>query len=349
MYAAVSLAGSRMGPLPPGTWARGPAWVQGFVRWDSGYYLDISLHGYSLRPEFWAFHPGLPYVLLLARTVLPRAAPEAVGFWLNEGFFLLGLAILHRLTRRLFDARIALRASIAYAFSPASFYLSAVYPEALFMLAVLVFFHEAHARRWLPAALAVGVAAAARPQGLVLVPVLPLALAWSRRDGHGIRWDGWTSAPVALAFPLLFSWYAQVQTGDPLRWLHARERYWPGVHWHHPGEALGDVLGSLGHGSVFPALGFGLLVAALAFAAWDVRGHGRRAAYPAYAFAALLGVVYVTYAETGSLLRFLLPVLPLYWATAWPRRTSVYVGLMVLSAGLLMAVAGLFSTWHAPY
>lgn len=344
---AALIASATQETLPPGTWNRGPAWVQGFARWDSGYYLDIATQGYGFKPDLWAFHPGYPLVIVFFQSLLPGLAPETVGFLVSNACFFIAVPVFYRLTRDLFDAGVALRASLALAFFPGAFFFSAIYPESLFILILSQFFWTVVKERWVLAGLLASAAISVRPQGVFLVPVLLGAIGMARRAGRTNWPAAWVSPVLALVFPAGFSYYAWAETGDAFRWFHARETFWPEVGWHDP---LTKIVGILGGSYGFSALSLLLLLAAAGFVFWDVRTHRRTKAYPAYSWSVILFVVYVAYAGGSSLLRYLLPILPLYWMVGFTiKRPSALAAVLVLSALLSCTAAALFATWKPVY
>lgn len=161
-------------PFAASTWAR----------WDSGYYEGIARHGYELhvcRPgeglnerAHWcgntAWFPGYPLLIAAVAAVGVPLVPAAVAI-----SWLLAAATLVLLWRWFLPRRAA---PLAYAaFAPGFVYLYAVFPLSLLTLAGVVFVRYLD-RDERVAGLAGGVAAAAYPLGIALVPIVAIAHLW---------------------------------------------------------------------------------------------------------------------------------------------------------------------------
>ena len=218
-------------------------WLDGWARWDSGWYREIAENGYSLLPGRQspvAFFPAYPLAMrvlgavvggpLTAGIVLTLAAglTVAVGAW---------TWFRHRLAPP--AAWTALCLLLLY---PYAFYLyGVVYADALFIAAVLVAFLLLESDRpWL-AGVAGAVATAARPIGIVVVVALAVralerrgAIRWSParfrsvpRPGAPARPAWWRDAGVLLAAAGLGAYclYLSRRFGDPFAFATV-EKYW---------------------------------------------------------------------------------------------------------------------------
>lgn len=165
----------------PGLWQLGEFWFHRLLRWDTGWYLRIATHGYTVNPDpsvetTIVFFPLLP--------LAARALSALTGLRIFDAMLLLGVAgglasvgLLAALVRPLFGAATAIRSAALLAFLPSSVFLSAAYTEPVALALVLAaFIALAHQRFWL-AALACGVATAARSATVALVPVILAAAA----------------------------------------------------------------------------------------------------------------------------------------------------------------------------
>lgn len=155
-----------------------PAWVaESWAHWDSALYLDIAENGYTLErcgPEYppgsWCGNAGwFPAYPALIRLVslfgLPLVTAAAVVSAVAT------LALLLVLWTRFLHARLApgpLLLLLLAAVFPGVVYQHAVFPLALFLVAVLVHLDALQRRRWLLAGLAAALAASTYPLGVVL-------------------------------------------------------------------------------------------------------------------------------------------------------------------------------------
>ncbi|GAC1388914.1 MAG: hypothetical protein NVSMB38_01030 [Ktedonobacteraceae bacterium] len=149
-------------------------------RFDTGFYIDIAQHGYwsaaTLRGQSnWAFFPLYP--LLIHLVAFPFSASQHhaylfAGLAVTNISALFALLYFYKLTARELNTRIASRAVMYLAFFPMSFFLSTVYPEALFLALSLACVYYARLRLWWVAGLFGGLASLTRPQGLLLLAVV---------------------------------------------------------------------------------------------------------------------------------------------------------------------------------
>lgn len=343
-----ALAGSYFPGAEQG-WNRGPGFVRYFARWDSGFYMDIAELGYGFKPEAWAFNPGYPAVVGLVWRAVPLVDLPTAGFLVSNAAFLASMAMLYRLTRPWMGERVAWRACVFLAVFPGSFYLSAVYADSLFLALVLGALLAVQARRWALAGLVVSFAAITRPPGLFLVGALGLAALVACRRARRVDWRAAASVPLALLLPAAFAGYSWLAAGDPFVSTSAREAYWPNVQWHSP-LTLFDLSGVEAPIKAVVFAGMALLVAAMAFSAWDLVRSRDLDRLPAHAFTLVMGVVYLSYSEPNPIVRYLVTLPSVYWMLAsvsgW---RGAMAGLVAVCAALAAFVAAVFATWGPLY
>ncbi|HEY7849200.1 MAG TPA: mannosyltransferase family protein, partial [Ktedonobacterales bacterium] len=174
----VGLVGSAMFPsvgpnqtwtLHPITWQTLSRWPHLFDHFDSGWYISIS-HGYpalipgNLEPlRTWGFLPGYPIALHIVAVTLsilhiPGPIDDIAGILISYAALFGGVVYLYRLTAAELDHAAARRAVTYLLVFPTSLFLSAVYPEGLFLLATVGAFYHARRRQWLSAGLLAAVA-----------------------------------------------------------------------------------------------------------------------------------------------------------------------------------------------
>ncbi|XP_056142851.1 palmitoyltransferase ZDHHC18-A [Lampris incognitus] len=148
----------------------------GLSRWDAEHFLFIAERGYLYEHNF-AFFPLLPVVLRgLAETLL-----RPLSGWLtvrgrlllavalgNSALFLLSAVALYALGRLVLqDRRLALLSSLLYCLTPANVFMAAGYSESLFAALTFGGLFLLEKGFTLRACLALGIATAARSNGLV--------------------------------------------------------------------------------------------------------------------------------------------------------------------------------------
>jgi Gpi18-like mannosyltransferase len=206
-------------------------------RWDSGWYLDIAVNGYSLRGPLEttqsnvAFFPLYPLLIRAVLVLLPepwRTEETAllIGVILSNVMFLAALFLLYRLTRLLMNDRAMAQRTLWYTvLFPAAFFFTSAYTEATFFLYTIALFYAALRRVWWAAGIFGALATLARPSGILLVA----PLAWMY--GEAIEWKfrqiRWNSLWIGL-LPLAFAGFMislQPITGDWIAPLRSQEAW----------------------------------------------------------------------------------------------------------------------------
>lgn len=150
--------------------------VAPFARWDSVWFLSIAGEGYDDGARA-AFFPLYPVLVGALGTVL--GSDLVAGVVVSLVALTAALVALHRLTALDFGDGVARGTVLAVAFFPMSFFLSAVYSEALYLALSVGAFLAARTGRWAWVGLLGGCAAATRSAGIVLL--LPLAIIWFKQ------------------------------------------------------------------------------------------------------------------------------------------------------------------------
>ncbi len=271
-------------------------------RFDSGYYLSLARHGYGPASTLhnhanWVFYPLYPMLIAGVGFVFggSSTAFSLAGLLVANLAAIIAIVYFYLLVNNEYGQKVAARAVLYLSLFPMSFYLSAIYTEALFLALALACIYHARRRSWWIAGLCGGLAALTRSQGIALiVPVaweylrvtseryVPLPAQWpprlSERGRLWLRsyWQGlWRAAHdlqnwlTGLALCLIpaglfaFMLYAWIKTGDLLATFHADAWGW-GRQLAYPWRLL---LYSLRHPSVGDPLNwnFWLLNIVLAF------------------------------------------------------------------------------------
>lgn len=190
-----------------------------FASWDAFRFERIAQHGYASVGGSGAFYPAYPaFVGIVGRMLDGRyvLAGELVSLVATLAAF----ALLHRLVRRLTDDGTASRTVFYLAVFPVTFFLQALYSEALFLAVTAAAFLALSERRWLLVGVLAGGAVLTRPTGFALLAVVALAAALDR--------DRVRALPRVLVALPIFGLYPLVlwqQVHDPLAFLHS-EAIW---------------------------------------------------------------------------------------------------------------------------
>jgi hypothetical protein len=122
------------------------------------------------------------------------------------------------------------RAVVLAAVFPFAFFFGVVYTESTFLLFAVTAFYWFRTRRWWLGGLSGGLAAATRPNGIMMLP----ALAWLAWRGAGRDAGGRAAAPAGLVLVAAglgaYSLYVFQLTGHPFEWAASIQRwgYYPG-------------------------------------------------------------------------------------------------------------------------
>ncbi len=179
-----------------------------WTRWDGQWYLGIAEHGYH-----WGIHgkPALafaPLYPLLVHAGLAAGWPGVVaGLIMSNVAFLAALFYLYRLLAEVRGVEIARRTIWLMALLPTAFFFLAPYSESLFLLCAVASLYHAHRRGALWAGGWAGLGMLARPTGVILLPVIVVALA---RKGAPLRTLFAACIPSVVS-AIIYLWYLSWQ------------------------------------------------------------------------------------------------------------------------------------------
>lgn len=156
------------------------------ARWDSEWYLDIAENGYAfLGPEklsnvvFFPLYPGLMWLA----SFLFSGNFALAGWILSLIFLFLALCYFYKLIKEFHSEIQPIVPIIFLLIFPTSFFLNAVYTEALFMFLSIASFYYARKNNFLAAGIFGLLASLTRVTGLLLfVPLL-----WEYFANNGIK------------------------------------------------------------------------------------------------------------------------------------------------------------------
>lgn len=201
-------------------YAPGAPWLSMWARWDSQYYGDIAVDGYSFDPTRLsnvAFFPLYPALLRVVTFMLGRTDDTTVtliGVLISNVALIIALLYLVALVSRDFGVGVARRTVLYVLVFPATFFLSAVYAESLFLATAVASLYHARRGEWYRAGLAGGLAAMARPFGILMV--IPLAMEMARQRPARRSIPALALVPAGTAAFFGFLWW---RLGDPLLYV----------------------------------------------------------------------------------------------------------------------------------
>ncbi len=327
-------------------------WLDGWTRWDAGWYRHIATHGYvdqAVGPagqRNLAFYPFYPMTMRLVS--LSGVHPLTAGILVSNTGFLAALLLLHRMVRARWGSDVAFRCVLLLSVFPFSFYFSAVYSESLFLFLAVASLFLGEQGRWAPASLCALLCGATRVPGLALAPALGLLyLGRIRFDFRQVRPDVlWLG--LSVLGPVLFYAYLHVQFGDP--WLAFKATrvagWWQGGFSLKPVERGVRALRSIENlrTGQFPVV-FDLNLLAAALCLGSLVPVFRRQP-PAWGVFALL-IVASGVLQPGGWGRYVLAAFPVFlaWALALENRLA-FAGVVVLSTLVLALLTILYTHWY---
>lgn len=328
------------------------------TQWDGKWYELIAAQGYPRQlPQrityvvgdsaTVAFFPAYP---LLGRAVDVIAPGGLVAAMLGTNLLLSAAAVLlvGTLARRYYDTETAAMAMTLLCLYPGSVVMSWSYSEPLLIVCAAACLLLLDARRWVLAGLAAAIATGTRPNGLALVAVCAVGALIAIRQRR--EWRALAAVALAPAGSIAFFVYLRVHTGEPNAWMRAQRDAWnEGYAWgltayEYTRSFIESPLRAVA-GATYAHTVVALVSLAIGWwCAW-------RARLPLLATVYALGITFFMLVprEVNARPRFVFTAFPLAIAVAawWPRRRAAWEGLLVLSAGSLVAFTVLYASYGA--
>ena len=201
-------------------------WLDGWFRWDSGWYIDIARYGYTNLANLdgqrdTAFFPLFPLLAgWLGRLI--GSIPIA-GLLISVASSLTATILFFQLVTKKYGQDLATRSITLWLLWPFSFYLTTMYTEPLFVLLAVGAFYLAERRQWAYAALLAGLASGTRSIGvLVGVGLLLLYLEQKQYRWSAIKVDIlWLLlAPLGL---VAYIYFLAQRFGEPLAFVASQQ------------------------------------------------------------------------------------------------------------------------------
>ena len=200
--------------------------------WDSGYYVQIAMHGYpktvptSSGPPaqlVTAFFPGFSILIRIGKD-LTGLSWFKVAFILAYGFSLLAAILLWYFVRELRDAQVADRAVALFCFFPGAFVLSMTYSEPMFIAVSIACLWALTRRQWVLAGVLAAVATFTRSNGLADCVACAFASGvaiYQRRE-----WRSLIAPALSPLGVIVFFGYLWRHTGDARVWFKVQKYGW---------------------------------------------------------------------------------------------------------------------------
>lgn len=209
-------------------------WIDSWVRWDSFWYESIVNANPRFLPaghsnaNFFPFYSWVSWVVALPiRAWLDAEHAFYIGALIVSSVsFFLALKAVERIATRLAGPDVAMRSVWLIAVFPFSFFLTAVYADALYFCLCAWSLAFAYGKRWPLACALAAMAAMTRIPGLALFPALAFEfLRQNEFKAASLRRGAGLVAILAIA-PIVIGSYYSWRYGDPIAFLHARQEGW---------------------------------------------------------------------------------------------------------------------------
>ena len=187
-----------------------PHFIWSFGNFDGVHYLGIAQDEYAYQFT-QAFFPLYP-ILIKLFSYLTSYSLLVSGFLISNLAFLCGLVIFFKLTKEVYDEKIAFWSCLFLLSFPTSFFFGSIYTEGLFFLLIISSFYLFYKKKIIFASIVGSFASATRLAGIFLAPSLAL-----RRDFK-------TLIPILIAPSGLIAYilYLQIKFHNPLYFLSAQ-------------------------------------------------------------------------------------------------------------------------------
>jgi len=333
-----------------GCWTLDVPFFSLFARWDSGYYADIAVKGYSNAiAGRWEFFPLYPILMGILGRIIAFVTPlpldlavYVAGFAISNVAFLASVYFLYRLSELILgNARRAAESAILLSLYPAGIFLSAVYSESVFLLLVLISLFCWYRNKNAKSGLFGFLAGLARPVGTLLV-IPYLYDVWTDRLARKSALNYLSIASVLMAF-IGFMAYSQIMTGTPFATFAAERLYWKVTL--SPTYILTLARNEIhDHPVIIPYLvmGIGGVIASTLTA-------GSKAEREIDLLSICLIATYLL-TPIISFPRYSITLVPMYWSLAKLSQWPLLRGLMYVFFLLMLAIGtGLFVNWYSFY
>jgi hypothetical protein len=212
----------------------GNNWIDGWVRWDSFWYESIVDPQPRFIPEslsnanFFPFYSWVSWIVALPfRAVLDLEHAFFIGALIVSSLsFLLALVAVNRITTQIAGPAVAMRTVWLIALFPFSFFLTAVYADALYFGLCAWSLAFALERKWYAACALAAMASMTRIPGIALFPALGLEYLRQQDWKPKITREAAVCVAILAIAPLVIGSYYEWRYGNPLEFLRARQIGW---------------------------------------------------------------------------------------------------------------------------
>ena len=322
--------------------------LDGWARWDSGWYINIAKNGYSdqLQNVYLntAFFPMYPMLIKGFQFLIRDYAIS--GILISNLSLLCACVFLFKVISTSHGEDVAKKSILLLLLNPFSFFFSAVYTESFFLLAVTLVFYFGQRKQWLAAAICSAIAGATRLVGII--SLLPLLYYYF--ESINFKWRevkaNFMVFSLGLVGPGGYMVYQTIKFGDAFLFVQSQNApgWKEGVNLFSALDALRITFSpdALTTGN-FPAVyAIHILAFILGLSLLLVSFRSQPKVYSIWAIITLL----VSFSVWISVGRFMIVIFPLYICVATLFKGKWFDAMVYSSAMLLSLFTILFTHWY---
>jgi hypothetical protein len=340
-----------------------------FVRSDSGFYLGLAQNGYPqgvpseiahtaagtpvpdvIAYAQWAFFPLYPAVISTGAVLEPflstHNALVLMGYLISNFSFFVAVYFFYKISSKHFDKKVALASTVFFSFFVGGLYYSGVFSEALFMALSLGAFYFMEENKLVTAVFLGFLASFTRSIGfLIFIPFAVLAINHLLKR-HNPEARKLFLAAVLVASPyLLWNIVGYFMTGVFPVHVIAHDSNWgmyPPLLSQFSGFYVAPIPPSV---ELFYVIGLAVMLIPMVYFITEVNTvftvEAETLGYWAF-YGGLLCMCIFFNATIFSILRYAVPLLPMYWVLAKIYTKKPVVGCIFLGIWLAMLVVGIY-------
>ncbi len=281
-----------------------------FAQLDARAYLDIAKNGYNAEFNGTSNYGWYPLYPLLIR-IFSFIGFELAAFLIANIFSFIAILLLYILVKDEFGEKVGKKSVFYLLFFPASFFLTVMYTESLFLALTLAIFLFAKESKWHFVGMLGFLASLTRPQGILLF--VPMAYMYLKNEKK-IKLNTLFLLLIPVGIFTLMA-YQYLITGDALIQFYTQEKYVRGITF--PWDSiLIAIKGTINPQSTFDIVynSFNIFViAAMSFILYRSRKYIKKE-YTIYFFLSLIFPLFS--ASIASMARFMSVTFPVFMALA---------------------------------
>jgi len=283
--------------------------------WDSAYYLNITEEGYSKETgknqmttlqANYAFFPLYPALIRALNLFIGNNYFS--GLIISNLAFLISAFLLYKIVKYDHNEELALKSVKYLFFFPTAFIFSGLFSESIFLMLFLASYYFAIKNDWLKASFSALLLGLTRPFGILIFPILLLMYFINKSFNiKKIKADIFYIFISPLGF-IAFLFYIHHLTGNFLNYLQIQYQGW--------GHVLSNPFIILANGlftkDIFQFINISIFLFFFSLSVFSFKSKKLKGVYFIIIFLFSFLPLFSGMPSINSLLRYLLPIFPLY-------------------------------------